>query len=151
MKKRELTFIVLLIFLTAIVVFVSLNSTVVKDETSENNSEIIDSKEKEQLVEDITSDINEEYDSDELEDTKKEEKNNKEYDEYLVASGYSGASDNVYYTKDGVLYHLVLSTKEIVKIAEGVSKIEKDKETILVYKGNSFKILKDDNYLTYVD
>lgn len=76
----------------------------------------------------------------------------KEYEDgYITASGYAGASDNVYYTKNGVLYHEKLSTKEKTKLAEGVKKIELDIETLIAYKGKNFKIIKEDNYVTYKD
>ena len=73
------------------------------------------------------------------------------YDQYITASGYAGASDNVYYTRNNTLYHLTLSTNTSEVIAEGVKKIEEDIDTILVYKGDNFKEIKTDNYLTYID
>ena len=73
------------------------------------------------------------------------------YDQYITASGYAGASDNVYYTRNNTLYHLTLSTNTSEVIAEGVKKIEEDIDTILVYKGDNFKEVKTDNYLTYID
>ena len=73
------------------------------------------------------------------------------YDQYITASGYAGASDNVYYTRNNTLYHLTLSTNTSEVIAEGVKKIEEDIDTILVYKGDNFKEVKADNYLTYID
>ena len=72
-------------------------------------------------------------------------------DQYIVATGYAGASNNAYYTKNGVLYHLTISTNKVEKIAEGVKKIEFDLDTILVYKGNDFKIFIEDSYLTFID
>lgn len=149
MKNSGVIFSLLLILFIGSTVFLLLNRIGSKTSFTEDKSEIISSEEKKQLVEDIVSDINEEYD-DELENTK-EKGENKGYDQYFVANGYSGASDNVYYIKDGVLYHLVISTNEIIKIAEGVSKIENGKGTIEVYKGTNFKELEEDNYLTYVN
>ena len=73
------------------------------------------------------------------------------YDQYLTASGYAGAADNVYYTKDGSLYHLRLSTNETIKIAEGVIKIESGIDTIKAYKGKNFKIIAEDEYIEYID
>lgn len=160
MKKTKVILVILLVFLIILLVFLFLKDKVFSNEVSQSEKDIINSEEKEQLIEDITSDINENdnsnsndnniNDSDD-EKTNDNQKTDKKYDQYFVANGYSGASDNVYYTKDGNLYHLVLSTNKITKIAEGVTKIEDSRGTILVYKGNSFKILKDDNYLTYVD
>lgn len=148
MKKQRVIFCVLLTVFIVLVVFLFLNRPIFKNNSPTEENEIVNSKEKKQLIKDIVSDINEEYDNDELENTNDKDKG---YDQYFVANGYSGASDNVYYTKDGVLYHLVISTEEIIKVAEGVSKIEKGKGTIEVYKGTNFKILKEDNYLTYID
>ena len=73
------------------------------------------------------------------------------YDEYVVANGYIGAADNAYFTRNKILYHLIISTDTVTKIAEGVKKIENDKDTLLVYKGNNFKIIKKDDYITYVN
>ncbi len=80
----------------------------------------------------------------------KEEKELK-YDQYVVANGFAGASDNVYYTRNKILYHLVISTNITTKLAEGVEKIEDDIDTVLVYKGENFKIIKEDNYVTYME
>ena len=155
MKKSKIVFAVLLIVLFALVTFLVLSNTVFKDAFFEKekpkDNEINSVEDKKELIEDITSDINDEPDSSVVESNKKKKEDDKKYDQYLVASGYSGASNNVYYIKDGVLYHLVLSTNKITKIAEGVTKIESGKGTILVYKGNKFKIINEDNYLTYVD
>lgn len=155
MMKKALIFITLVV-LIILLLFLILNKVVLKDDSYQN--EIHDLKEKEQLIESITQDINEEYDNNKEQDNNKEEDNNKKdstndkkYDQYVVANGYSGASDNVYYTKSNVLYHLTLSTNEIIKVAEGVEKIESSKGTIEVYKGNNFKIFVDDAYLTYID
>lgn len=73
------------------------------------------------------------------------------YDEYVVANGYVGASDNAYFTRNKVLYHIVISTNQITKIAEGVRKIENDKDSLTAYKGENFKIVKEDDYVFYVD
>ena len=73
------------------------------------------------------------------------------YDEYVIANGYTGASDNAYYTRNNTLYHLIISKNETIKIAEGVKKIEDDIDTVLVYKGKNFKIIKEDDYVTYID
>ena len=73
------------------------------------------------------------------------------YDEYVVANGYIGASDNAYFTRNNVLYHLVISSDTVSKIAEGVKKIEDEKDTLFAYKGENFKIIKEDEYITYID
>ncbi len=73
------------------------------------------------------------------------------YDQYVVASGYAGAADNVYYTRNNILYHLKLSTNETIRIAEGVKKIEEDIDSLKVYKGDSFRIITEDNYINYVE
>ena len=117
------------------------------------------SQEEKQVIEDIIDEIDTKYDTDtqtKTEETKEKESENKEktgteYDQYFVANGFAGASDNVYYTKDNVLYHLILSTNKKIKVAEGVDKMENDLGTIIVYKGKNFKIYVEDNYLTYVD
>lgn len=73
------------------------------------------------------------------------------YDQYVTASGYAGASDNVYYTRNGVLYHLVLSTNNTTRLAEGVEKIEGDLDSLRAYKGKDFKIIEEDEYVQYID
>ena len=73
------------------------------------------------------------------------------YDQYVVASGYAGAADNVYYTRNNILYHLKLSTNETIRIAEGVKKIESGVDTINVYKGSGFNIITEDEYISYID
>lgn len=73
------------------------------------------------------------------------------YDQYIIANGYTGASDNVYYTRNGVLYHLQISTEQTIKLAEGVRKIESDLDGMRAYKGDNFKIKNEDEYVTYVD
>ena len=73
------------------------------------------------------------------------------YDQYIVASGYAGASDNVYYTRNKVLYHLVISTDKTTKLAEGVEKIESDLDGMRAYKSKDFKIFEEDEYVTYID
>lgn len=73
------------------------------------------------------------------------------YDQYVTANGYAGASDNVYYTRNGVLYHLVLSTNQTTRLAEGVDKIENDLDSLTAYKGKNFKIIEEDEYVNYVD
>ena len=76
---------------------------------------------------------------------------NESNDQYIIANGYAGASDNAYYTKNGVLYHERLSTNEKTKIAEGVKKIESDIGGLIAYKGQGFKIISEDSYVTYKD
>ncbi len=73
------------------------------------------------------------------------------FDEYIVANGFIGASDNAYFTRNNVLYHLTISTDTITKIAEGIKHIEEDKDSLIVYKGDNFKIIKEDDYIIYVD
>lgn len=73
------------------------------------------------------------------------------YDDYVVASGYAGAGDNVYYTRNHNLYHLRLSTNESIKIAEGVKKLEESIDTVKAYKDNNFKLINEDDYVTFVD
>ena len=72
------------------------------------------------------------------------------YDQYVTANGYAGASDNVYYTRNGVLYHLVLSTNKTTRLAEGVDKIENDLDFMKAYKGKGFKIIEEDEYVKYI-
>ena len=73
------------------------------------------------------------------------------YDQYVEANGYAGASDNVYYTRNKVLYHLVLSTNQTTRLAEGVDKIESDLDCLKAYKGENFKIVEEDEYVIYID
>ena len=73
------------------------------------------------------------------------------YDQYITANGYAGASDNVYYTRNGALYHLRISTNQTTKLAEGVKKIESDLDGMIAYKGNGFKLIAEDEYVTYLD
>ena len=73
------------------------------------------------------------------------------YDQYVTANGYAGASDNVYYTRNGVLYHLILSTDKTIRLAEGVEKIENDIDSLKAYKGKNFKIIEEDDYVNYID
>ena len=143
MKKKKIILIVLLIILISLLGFLFLDKKILKDDNQKNKNEIISTEEKKELIEEIVEDING--------DANNSTSDNEKYDQYLVASGYSGASDNVYYIKDGVLYHLVISTGEITKIAEGVLKIEADKGGITVYKGDNFKIFESEDYLSYVD
>ena len=150
MKHGKLIFIILLVVLLGLLTLLFFSNNFFRNGSSNKEKEIMSPKEKNELIEDIVDDIDENYTGKE-EDTKNKSSDNKDYDQYLVASGYSGANDNVYYTKDGVLYHLTISTKEITKIAEGVLKIENSKGTIEVYKGKSFKLYKNDDYLTFVD
>ena len=83
--------------------------------------------------------------------TDDEEKINLKYDQYIIANGFVGASDNAYYTRNKSLYHLIISTNETTKLAEGIDKIENDKDLLLAYKGSNFKLINQDNYVLYVD
>lgn len=165
MKKGKVVFVLLLLFLlflTGLVVY----KLFFFSENSSLENDIISEKEMEQVKEDIVDDMsnndvsgynkeNNENDGNNSNSssTSNNTKNNdsKKYDQYFVANGFSGASDNVYYTKSGVLYHLILSTNEVIKVAKGVSKIENDVGTIMVYKGTGFELFEEDNYLTYID
>lgn len=100
-----------------------------EDEPYENETKIIDK-----------------YGSDE-----KEKEVDLKYDQYITANGYAGAADNVYYTRNGILYHLVVSTEETTKLAEGVKKIENDLDGMRAYKDKNFKLIKEDEYVEYVD
>ena len=73
------------------------------------------------------------------------------YDQYVVANGFIGASDNAYFTRNNVLYHLVISTDTVTKLAVGIKKIENDKDSLNAYKDKDFKIINEDEYVTYVD
>ena len=87
----------------------------------------------------------------ENENTDEKEKIELKYDQYIIANGFMGASDNVYYTRNNSLYHLIISTNETIKLAEGIEKIEDDKDTLIAYKGKNFKIINEDNYVIYTD
>lgn len=73
------------------------------------------------------------------------------YDEYVVANGFAGASNHVYYTRGNNLYHLEISSDTHTLLATGVKNIKEDMDTVLVYKNNNFKIVNEDNYVTYVN
>ena len=152
MKKNRVFLIVLLIIIVALcsfLVFKKLDSNKKKTTVDETNN----------IVNEVIDDVDIKYEKEDTTPVEKEEKKeneeikkeDKEYDQYFVANGFSGASDNVYYTKNKTLYHLILSTNQRIKVAEGVDKIENNLGTILVYKGTNFKILEEDNYLTYVE
>ena len=73
------------------------------------------------------------------------------YDQYLVANGYAGASDNVYYTRNKVLYHFIISSEKTIRLAEGVEKIENDLDGLNAYKSKGFKLIEEDDYVNYID
>lgn len=136
MKKLKILLFILLIIIIGVVIFVMFNQ-------KKSNKE----------VKKAEPDIKEPY-----KHTKTIEDNYGEsggveikYDQYIVASGYMGASDNVYYTRNNDLYHLIVSSNKTTKIATGIKKIEKGMDTINAYKDNNFKIIEEDNYITYVD
>ena len=126
-----------------------------KSKQLKNNEETTEKKDSSTDTSTISEDDEKSENKEDSNDNSNKTNNNddkKEYEDgYITASGYAGASDNVYYTKNGVLYHEKLSTKEKTKLAEGVKKIELDIETLIAYKGKNFKIIKEDNYVTYKD
>ena len=71
------------------------------------------------------------------------------YDQYVTANGFAGASDIVYYTRNNVLYRLILSSQETIRLAEGVEKIEEDIDNLNAYKGKDFRLIEEDSYVTY--
>ena len=73
------------------------------------------------------------------------------YDKYVEANGYAGASDNVYYTRNKVLYNLVLSSNQTTRLAEGVDKIESGLDCLKAYKGKNFRLIEEDEYVIYID
>ena len=73
------------------------------------------------------------------------------YDQYITASGYTGAADNVYYTRNKVLYHFIISTEQTTRLAEGVEKIEEDLDCLKATKGKNFRLIEEDDYVIYVD
>ena len=84
-------------------------------------------------------------------DTEEKKEVDLKYDQFITANGYAGAADNVYYTRNGVLYHFIISTEETTKLAEGVKKIENDLDCMRAYKDKDFKLIKEDEYVEYVD
>lgn len=72
-----------------------------------------------------------------------------EANELEIASGYSGASSNVYYVKDNELFHLELSNLSIEKLATGIKSIEKGLDGITARTQDNYNVLIDDTYITY--
>ena len=141
MKKFfEIVFSILVIAVGVYVIIFFINYN--KSDTTQNNPNEVNEKENKNTEEE-KKETNEEEP-----ETKPDDK---KYDQYLVASGFAGASDHAYYTKNNNLYHLIISKNQATLIAKGVDKIESDIGSILVYKGNDFKIVEEDEFLTYVD
>ena len=137
MKKYKIFIVILLIIITALILFIAFDQK--KDNSkkeTKNEPEANEPYKHSKTIEDNYGDS----DGVEL-----------KYDQYLTASGYAGAADNVYYTRNHCLYHLRLSTNETTKIAEGIKKIETDIDTIKAYKDSNFKIITEDGYIEYID
>ena len=162
MNKRTintLLIIIIFIILGSFSFFMYYNYSEGKKSKKENNSvnELDNNESNETPLEQVETTIETKKEEDNKKETSKQEKsiiqsdNDTSNDQYLVATGYAGASNNAYYTKNKVLYHLTISSKEIEKIAEGVEKIESDLDTIIVHRGKDFKLIINDSYLTFVD
>ena len=121
-----------------------------------NNKDNMFKKEEEKVTKDTLPKEDEPYENEETLKSKfVDDEDGKDidlkYDQYVTANGYAGASDNVYYTRNGVLYHLILSTDKTIRLAEGVDKIENDIDGLKAYKGKDFKIIEEDEYVNYLD
>ena len=153
MKKTIAT--ILAIILTIIAGF-AIYYVISLQEKPEESGKIIDKTKNENKVNDEAPKEDEPYENettlvDKYGSSEEKEEVELKYDQYIIASGYAGASDNVYYTRNGVLYHMNISTEQTTKLAEGVKSIESDLDGMKAYKGKNFKIIKEDNYITYVD
>ena len=143
-KKLANIFIILLIAILGVCIYYALNLNENKKEEKQV-IELENTPKKDEPYENETT-LNDNF------GTQEEEKEiDLKYDQYITASGYAGASNNVYYTRNGVLYHLIISTNQTIKLAEGVEKIESDLDGMIAYKGKKFKLLKEDEYVTYID
>ena len=153
MKKTMATIIAILLTFAAgfgIYYIISLQ------EEPEESGKIIDKSAKKEKKNDDTPEEDEPYENEttlinKYGSSEEAEEVELKYDQYITASGYAGASDNVYYTRNGVLYHMQISTEQTTKLAEGVIKIESILDGMKAYKGKNFKIIKEDDYITYVD
>ena len=152
MKKMfAIILIVLLICLAGFAGYYAINlkgESVDKEETSEKTEE---ETKKENMPKEDEPYENETTLIDKYGSDDKEKEVDLKYDQYITANGYAGAADNVYYTRNGVLYHLVVSTEETTKLAEGVKKIESDLDCMRAYKDKDFKLIKEDEYVEYVE
>lgn len=149
MKKFFVTIlIILLIGVAGFSIYYALNlkEDPVKTEEERKEEEKKENTPKENEPYENETTIIDKYGSDD-----KEKEIDLKYDQYITANGYAGAADNVYYTRNGVLYHLVVSTEETTKLAEGIKKIENDLDGMRAYKDKDFKLIKEDEYVEYVD
>ena len=140
MKKRYFIISLLIICIIVLIIFLYNKKVTVKAEKENNN--IINQTNKNNEPKE-----NEPYKEKEIienDKTDKKEEIELKYDQYVIANGFMGASDNAYYTRNNTLYHLIISTNETIKLAEGVEKIEDDRDTLLVYKDKNFKIINVD-------
>ena len=144
MKKRfAIVLTIILIILLGVCIYYAINL----QETPKEEEEVIEideSPKKDEPYENETT-LKDNY------GTEEEKEVELKYDQYITANGYAGAADNVYYTRNKTLYHLIISTDQTIKLAEGVEKIESDLDGMRAYKGKNFKLIKEDEYVTYVD
>ena len=142
-KKNAIILIIILIILLGVCVYCALNLK----ETPREEEEVIELENEPKKDEPYKNEttLKDNY------STEEEKEVELKYDQYITANGYSGAADNVYYTRNGVLYHLIISTNQTIKLAEGVIKIENDLDGMMAYKGKNFKLIKEDEYVTYID
>lgn len=73
-----------------------------------------------------------------------------EANDCIRLSGFAGASSNVYYLKDGNLYHMTLAEFETKLIATNISKINFADGYLNAYKTSETVIKSDDNYVKYI-
>ena len=74
-----------------------------------------------------------------------------EAEEMVIGEGYAGASNNAYYIKDGVLYHMTLDNFEEEVLAENVENMVSEGGEITVTKKDGFKLVKEHPVITYID
>ena len=142
-KKFAIILIIILVVLLGVCIYYALNLKE-KPKEEEEVVEIENTPKKSEPYKNETT-LKDNY------STEEEKEVELKYDQYITANGYSGAADNVYYTRNGVLYHLIISTNQTIKLAEGVIKIESDLDGMMAYKGKNFKLIKEDEYVTYID
>lgn len=145
MKKKKFFATILMIVLIGIAGVAAYYALDLKEEPIKEEKRKDDAPKEDEPYENETTLINKYVDEDEAKEV------DLKYDQYLTANGYAGAADNVYYTRNGVLYHFVISTEETTKLAEGVKKIENDLDCMRAYKDKDFKLIKEDEYVIYVD
>ena len=149
MGEKNRYFVIAFFIVLVVIIFMIYSKLDMNNNISNNKNQINEYTENDNLKNNIDD---EKQDAPEIQnDAIKENIDEKNCSQYLIASGYAGASNNAYCLKSNNLYHIKISTNEITLLAKGINKIENDIGTILVYKGKNIKIISEDNYLTYID